>query len=81
VNRTLNWGTISTARSANCRMGEEPLATAFDDVDFHLDRMDRQGVEVSVLSILRSAGSRPARAREGKMAVRKSAMRTTTLAM
>ena len=24
------------------RMGEEPLASAFDDVAFHLDRMDRQ---------------------------------------
>ena len=24
------------------RMGEEPLAKAFDDVDFHLARMDRQ---------------------------------------
>jgi predicted TIM-barrel fold metal-dependent hydrolase len=33
---------------------EEPLATAFDDVDFHLGRMDRQGVEVSVLSVLGS---------------------------
>ena len=36
------------------RMGEEPLATAFDDVDFHLGRMDRQGVEISVLSVLGS---------------------------
>ena len=36
------------------RMGEDPLATAFDDVDFHLSRMDRQGVEVSVLSLLGS---------------------------
>ena len=36
------------------RMGEEPLAKAFDDVDFHLGRMDRQGVEVSVLSLLGS---------------------------
>ena len=26
------------------RMGEEPLAQAFDDVGFHLGRMDRQGV-------------------------------------
>ncbi|HEY1301263.1 MAG TPA: hypothetical protein VGF07_12260, partial [Stellaceae bacterium] len=31
------------------RLGEEPLAAAFDDVDFHLARMDRQGVETSVL--------------------------------
>jgi predicted TIM-barrel fold metal-dependent hydrolase len=36
------------------RMGEEPVATAFDDVDFHLGRMDRQGVTVSVLSLLGS---------------------------
>ena len=36
------------------RMGEEPLANAFDDVDFHLGRMDRQGVDVSVLSLLGS---------------------------
>jgi predicted TIM-barrel fold metal-dependent hydrolase len=36
------------------RMGEAPLATAFDDVDFHLARMDRQGVETSVLSLLGS---------------------------
>ncbi|MBV9377575.1 MAG: amidohydrolase family protein [Alphaproteobacteria bacterium] len=36
------------------RMGEEPLARAFDDVDFHLARMDRQGVETSVLSLLGS---------------------------
>jgi predicted TIM-barrel fold metal-dependent hydrolase len=36
------------------RMGEQPLASAFDDVDFHLGRMDRQGVETSVLSLLGS---------------------------
>ena len=36
------------------RMGEAPLAEAFDDVEFHLGRMDRQGVEVSVLSLLGS---------------------------
>src|SRR6266700_1561508 len=36
------------------RMFEAPLAEAFDDVDFHLGRMDRQGVEVSVLSLLGS---------------------------
>src|SRR3984957_661768 len=34
------------------RMGEEPLAKAFDDVDVHLGRMDRQGVEMSVLSLV-----------------------------
>ena len=36
------------------RMGEQPLANAFDDLDFHLARMDRQGVETSVLSVLGS---------------------------
>jgi predicted TIM-barrel fold metal-dependent hydrolase len=36
------------------RMGAQPLAEAFDDVGFHLGRMDRQGVEVSVLSLLGS---------------------------
>src|SRR5438093_923718 len=36
------------------RMGEEPLAKAFDEVDFHLARMDRQGVSTSVLSLLGS---------------------------
>lgn len=34
------------------RMSEEPLAQAFDDVDFQLSRMDRQGVETSVLSLV-----------------------------
>ena len=34
------------------RMGEAPLADAFDDLGFHLDRMDRQGVTVSILSLL-----------------------------
>ena len=37
------------------RVGEEPLATAFDDVDTYLARMDRQGVSMSVLSLLGSA--------------------------
>ena len=36
------------------RMGEVPLADAFDDIEFHLARMDRQGVETSVLSLLGS---------------------------
>ena len=36
------------------RMGEAPLAEAFDDVDFHLARMERQGVKTSVLSLLGS---------------------------
>jgi predicted TIM-barrel fold metal-dependent hydrolase len=34
------------------RIGEEPAAKAFDDVEFHLARMDRQGVDTSVLSLL-----------------------------
>jgi predicted TIM-barrel fold metal-dependent hydrolase len=34
------------------RMSEELLSDAFDDVDFQLARMDRQGVETSVLSLL-----------------------------
>ena len=33
-------------------MGETPLDKAFDDVEFHLGRMDRQGVDVSVLSLV-----------------------------
>src|SRR6185295_3058558 len=36
------------------RIGEEPLSKAFDDVGFHLARMDRQGVSTSVLSLLGS---------------------------
>jgi predicted TIM-barrel fold metal-dependent hydrolase len=36
------------------RMGETPLDQAFDDVDVHLARMDRQGVTASVLSLLGS---------------------------
>ena len=36
------------------RMGEQPLAEAFDNLDFHLARMDCQGVEASVLSLLGS---------------------------
>jgi predicted TIM-barrel fold metal-dependent hydrolase len=34
------------------RVGEEPVTKAFDDVEFHLARMDRQGVNTSVLSLL-----------------------------
>jgi predicted TIM-barrel fold metal-dependent hydrolase len=34
------------------RNGEEPLAEAFDDADAYLARMDRQGVSMSVLSLL-----------------------------
>ena len=34
------------------RIGEEPVSKAFDDVEFHLARMDRQGVKTSVLSLL-----------------------------
>jgi len=36
------------------RGGEEPLAEAFDNVDAYLARMDRQGVRMSVLSLLGS---------------------------
>jgi predicted TIM-barrel fold metal-dependent hydrolase len=36
------------------RMGETPLDQAFDDVEVHLARMDRQGVAMSVLSLLGS---------------------------
>src|SRR5207244_12524752 len=36
------------------RMGEELLSNAFDEVGFHLARMNRQGVSVSVLSLLGS---------------------------
>ena len=40
------------------RMGEEPLAKAFDDVEFHLARMDRQGVRPACCRCsARSAGS------------------------
>jgi predicted TIM-barrel fold metal-dependent hydrolase len=34
------------------RMGAQPLAGAFDDVDAHLAQMDRLGVEQSVLSLV-----------------------------
>jgi predicted TIM-barrel fold metal-dependent hydrolase len=34
------------------RMGEEPLSKAFDYADGYLAQMDRQGVQVSVLSLL-----------------------------
>src|SRR5688572_22542984 len=37
------------------RVGEEPLANAFDDADTYLARMDRLGVSTSVLSLLGSA--------------------------
>jgi predicted TIM-barrel fold metal-dependent hydrolase len=36
------------------RMGATPLDKAFDDAGIHLQRMDRQGVETSVLSLLGS---------------------------
>ncbi|MDH3446328.1 MAG: amidohydrolase family protein, partial [Deltaproteobacteria bacterium] len=34
------------------RIGEEPVSKAFDDVEFHLARMARQDVSISVLSLL-----------------------------
>jgi 2,3-dihydroxybenzoate decarboxylase len=36
------------------RMGETPLDKAFDEAAIHIQRMDRQGVETSVLSLLGS---------------------------
>ena len=36
------------------RMGEEPLASAFDEPQFHLAKMERLGVGTSVLSLLGS---------------------------
>jgi predicted TIM-barrel fold metal-dependent hydrolase len=36
------------------RMGDQALAEAFDEVEFHLARMDRQDVGTSVLSVLGS---------------------------
>ena len=42
------------AEVVKSRMGEEPLSKAFDDVSFHLGRMQRQGVSTSVLSLLGS---------------------------
>jgi len=36
------------------RLGEEPLSEAFDDVETYLARMDRQGVSMSVLSLVGS---------------------------
>jgi predicted TIM-barrel fold metal-dependent hydrolase len=49
-----HWRPTELAEALRARTGEEPLAAAFDDVDFHLARMDRQGVETSVLSLLGS---------------------------
>jgi predicted TIM-barrel fold metal-dependent hydrolase len=49
-----HWRPAELAEALRARTGEEPLAAAFDDVDFHLARMDRQEVEVSVLSLLGS---------------------------
>src|SRR5438132_14033511 len=49
-----HWRPAVLADALRARTGEEPLATAFDDTDFHLARMDRQGVETSVLSLLGS---------------------------
>src|SRR5438128_695750 len=49
-----HWRPAVLADALRARTGEEPLATAFDDVDVHLARMDRQGVSTSVLSLLGS---------------------------
>src|SRR5579885_2623085 len=48
-----HWRPAETADALRSRT-KEPLAKAFDAVDFHLARMDRQGVETSVLSLLGS---------------------------
>jgi len=42
------------AEVLSSRMGDQALAEAFDEVDFHLARMDRQDVGTSVLSVLGS---------------------------
>ena len=44
-----NQGGVEVVKS---RIGEDPVSKAFDDVEFHLARMDRQGVNTSVLSLL-----------------------------
>src|SRR5271169_2087581 len=49
-----HWRPAELADALRARTGEEPLATAFDDVDFHLARMERQRVATSVLSLLGS---------------------------
>jgi len=49
-----HWRPAELADALRARTKEEPPATAFDHVDFHLDRMDRQAVRVSVLSLLGS---------------------------
>jgi predicted TIM-barrel fold metal-dependent hydrolase len=47
-----HWRPAEVADALRARTGQEPAADAFDHVDFHLARMDRQGVETSVLSLL-----------------------------
>ena len=47
IQRNLDGAEVLTSR-----MGDEPLATAFDDAGIQLARMDRQGVQTSVLSLL-----------------------------
>ena len=49
-----HWRPAELTDALRARTGEEPLPTAFDEVDFHLARMDRQGVSTSVLSLLGS---------------------------
>src|SRR5438128_1478001 len=49
-----HWRPAVLADALRARTGEEPLATAFDDMDFHLARMNRQGVSTSALSLLGS---------------------------
>ena len=49
-----HWRPVEVKDALRARIGEEPGADMFDDVEFHLARMDRQGVETSVLSLLGS---------------------------
>src|SRR5437667_8435314 len=49
-----HWRPALLADALRARTGEEPLAAAFDDMDLHLARMNRQGVSTSVLSLLGS---------------------------
>jgi len=43
---------VDGAEVLSSRMGDTPLDQAFDDAEANLERMDRQGVETSVLSVL-----------------------------
>src|SRR5215467_15883379 len=49
-----HWRPAELADALRARTKQEPPAGAFDHVDFHLERMDRQAVRMSVLSLLGS---------------------------